>query len=145
MVSIALVDDHAGLLRELTAIISDQAGYSVVDTGNAAGAIPRIATEWAPDLMIVDLSMPGDVFAAMTEARQLSPQTRLMVFTAYADIELARRAFAAGADAFVIKGLFGQDFFEAIAACLSGRKFVSEPFRAKLEIGEAHQNLQPPE
>ena len=145
MVSVALIDDHSGLLRELTAIISDQAGYSVVDTGNAAGAIPRIATEWAPDLMIVDLSMPGDVFAAMAEARRLSPRTRLMVFTAYADIELARRAFDAGADAFVIKGLLGQDFFDAMAACLSGRKFVSEPFRAKLETGEAHQKHPPPE
>lgn len=145
MVSVALIDDHAGLLRELKAIISEQEGYRVVDTGAAASAIPRIAKEWSPDLMIIDLSMPGDVFAAIAEARVLSPGTRLMVFTAYAEIELARRALTAGADAFVVKGLFGQDFFEAIAACLAGRRFVSQPLRARLEAGDANQKPLSPE
>lgn len=145
VISVALIDDHDVLLRELAAIVSGKAGYRVADTGGAADCIPRIAAESAPDLMVIDLSMPGDVFAGIAEARAISPQTRIMVFTAYADVELALRAFEAGADAFVIKGMPGLDFFDAISACLSGQKYVSEPFRAKFEAGTANRSSEAPE
>jgi DNA-binding NarL/FixJ family response regulator len=101
---LVVVDDHPALLKGLAGLIGADPRYSVVATGKTSEEAVALAGALNPDVMILDLSMPGDVFVAIEEITTRAPETKLVVFTAYANVDLALRAFFAGAAAFVIKG-----------------------------------------
>ena len=88
-----------------------------------------------PEVMILDLSMPGDVFAAIDVMTEASPTLKLVVFTAFANVDLAIRALDAGAHAFVLKGRPYEDLFEAIEAARRGELYVSPGFAPQLVAG----------
>lgn len=132
---IAFVDDHPTLLRGIAALFTDDAAYEIVGTGVTADDAVRLAAETPPDILILDLSMPGDVFAAITQIISHSPSTKIIIFTAFANVDLALKALDAGAHAFVLKGRPSEDLFAAIAAVRVGELFVSPGFSAKLMTG----------
>src|SRR5687767_4045210 len=101
---IAFVDDHPTLLRGMASLFASDDRYTIVGTGSSADDAVDIAVEQSPDVLIVDLSMPGDIFAAVASIAEQAPQTKILVFTAYADVDKALRIIDAGAHAFVLKG-----------------------------------------
>jgi DNA-binding NarL/FixJ family response regulator len=141
---LALVDDHPTLLSGLAAIFAADPAFEVVATGGSAAEAVAIVRQRAPDLMIVDLSMPGDVFAAIAEMARLSPRLKLVVFTAFANVELALRALDAGAHAFVLKGRPTDDLFDAIKAALRGELYASPEFSRRLFNGLRNRARQVP-
>jgi len=140
---LALVDDHPTLLKGLAGIFASDPDYEVVATGGSAGDAVAIVRQHTPDLIIVDLSMPGDVFAAIDEMARLAPQLKLVVFTAFANVELALKALDAGAHAFVLKGRPTDDLFDAIAAVRRGELYVSPEFSRRLFSGLKNRTRQP--
>jgi DNA-binding NarL/FixJ family response regulator len=141
---LALVDDHPTLLKGLAALFASD-GYEIIGTGQSAEDVPRLA-DAAPDVMILDLSMPGDVFEAIRLISRRGRTIRIVVFTAYADTELALKAFDAGALGFVLKGSPTDDLEAAIKTVLSGQIFVSPAFSPQMILAvrnrsEAKRNL----
>jgi DNA-binding NarL/FixJ family response regulator len=127
---LAFVDDHPTLLKGLAALFASD-GYEIVGTGQSAEDVAGLL-DIAPDVMILDLSMPGDVFEAMRSISRSGRATRIVVFTAYADTELALKAFDAGALGFVLKGSPTDDLEAAIRTVLSGQVFVSPAFSPQM-------------
>jgi two-component system nitrate/nitrite response regulator NarL len=148
---IAFVDDHPTLLHGIAALFSGDARYEIVGTESSAQGAVALAAETHPDIMTLDLSMPGDVFAAIRSIVQQSPATKLIIFTAYADVDLALQALDAGVHAFVLKGRPSDDLFAAIETVGNGGLFVSPDFSPKLVAGFRNQaqrgvaNLSPRE
>jgi RNA polymerase sigma factor (sigma-70 family) len=132
---IAFVDDHPTLLRGMASLFGADGLYDIVGTGNSAEDAVTLAVEKSPDVLVVDLSMPGDVFAAFAQIVERAPRTRLLVFTAYADVDKALRAIDAGAHAYVLKGRPSEDIYEAIAAIKSGQIYVSPGFSQQVMAG----------
>jgi DNA-binding NarL/FixJ family response regulator len=89
----------------------------------------------SPDVMILDLSMPGDAFSAIDKLSRVAPSLKLVVFTAFANVDLALRALELGAHAFVLKGRPAEDLYEAIEAVQRGALFVSPEFSERLAEG----------
>ena len=136
---IAFVDDHPTLLHGIAALFSGDARYEIVGTGSSAQGAIALAAETRPDIMTLDLSMPGDVFAAIRSIVEQSPTTKLIIFTAYADVDLALQALDAGVHAFVLKGRPSDDLFAAIETVGNGGLFVSPDFSPKLVAGFRNQ------
>lgn len=122
---IAFVDDHPTLLRGLAAVFDSEAAFSVVATGAAATDIERIVETAQPDIIIVDLSMPGDVFDAISKCVARRPTVKFIVFSAYANVDFVLRAFDTGVSGYVVKGSSPEELFDAIAAANRGELFVS--------------------
>jgi len=101
-----------------------------------------------PEILVIDLSMPGDVLVAINAVARRYPETKVVVFTAYANTDLALKAFDAGASGFVLKGRPIEDLYAAFAEALEGRRFVSPGFAdrlaADLEKHVAAKPRQPP-
>ena len=129
---LALVDDHATLLNGLAGIFAADPAFEVVAKGGSAGEAISIVREHRPDLIILDLSMPGDIFAAIDEMARLAPRLKLVVFTAFANVELALKALDAGAHAFVLKGRPTEDLFDAVEAVSRGELYVSPEFSRRV-------------
>lgn len=132
---IAFVDDHPTLLAGMAAIFSDNADYEIVGTGVSADDAVKIAAVQSPDVMVLDLSMPGEVLPAVSRITSQSPPVLAVIFTAFADVDLALQALDAGAHGFVLKGRPTAELLTAIETVKRGELFVSPDFSPKLMGG----------
>lgn len=138
-VRLVIVDDHPVLLRGLASLLGSEQRFSVAATGMTSDEAVRLADGIRPDVMVLDLSMPGNIFKAIDTISERVPTLKLVVFTAYASVDLALRAFFAGARAFVVKGQPANELFDAIAAVQRGELFVSPEFAPRLLRGFRNQ------
>ncbi len=131
-IRIAIVDDHPALLMGLSGLLGNDGRYLIVGTGGTADEALELARTGQLDVLMLDLSMPGDAFATITEVAGFSPATKIIIFTAFAEVGLASRAIDAGAQGFVLKGRPLRELHEAIESVLAGNHFVSPGFSEKL-------------
>lgn len=134
-VRIGFVDDHPTLLMGIAALFAAQPQFELVGTEASAEGALALAARHHPDVLTMDLSMPGNVEAAISSIIEVSPATRVIIFTAYADVDLALRALDAGAHGFVLKGRPADELFEAIETVRRGTLYISPDFSPKLLAG----------
>lgn len=89
----------------------------------------------SPDVMIMDLSMPGDVFRTIAQIVSTAPKTKVVVFTAYCSIESALKALDAGATGFALKGSPSSELLEAIDVVMAGQMFVTRQYASQVMNG----------
>ena len=131
-VSIALIDDHPLMVEGIVALLSRAQGLEVLSTGSTARDIIDIASRFHPDVIIVDLSMPGDVYAAIATAIKVAPNTKIIAFTAAAGVDFAIRALDAGAHGYVLKGSSAQELIQAIEAVRHGETYITHTFAGQV-------------
>lgn len=130
--SLAIVDDHPLLAEGLAIVLGRQARISVVAMGNKADDVLTIIDSHDPDIILLDLNMPGDAFAVLNEARMRASRTKLIVFTASTCTNHATIALSAGAAGFVLKGSQASELVDAIDAVMRGEIFITPSFAAKV-------------
>ena len=116
---ILVVDDYTDN-REMYAEYLVHKGYEVVEATNGSEAIER-AFEHAPDLVVMDLSLPGVDGWEATRRLKADERTRripVVVVTGHARAEDARNARAAGCDAFLAKPCLPEDLYRKITEML---------------------------
>ncbi len=74
-----------------------------------------------PQVAVVDLHMPGDVYGAIENAIKISPSTRIVAFTASTGVDSAIRALDAGASGYVLKGSNTAELIHAISPVQSAK------------------------
>ena len=103
-VRVLVVDDHQ-MLREALVGMLELAGFEVVAAVGDGADATVLATELAPDVVLMDLSMPVlNGLDAARLLREVVPDTAIVIFSAFDSPELKRQAFAAGAVAYLPKG-----------------------------------------
>jgi DNA-binding NarL/FixJ family response regulator len=99
---VLIVDDHPGILKSVSRLLAfdcDIVG-SVADCTGLVETTQRLQ----PDLIVLDVTLPnGDALEACRQVTQGNPEMKVIVFTAADDPDVKRRAFGAGACAFVNK------------------------------------------
>jgi DNA-binding NarL/FixJ family response regulator len=135
LVTIAFVDDHPVLLEGIGAVFARDGRFNVVASGNSADAARAIFAAHRPDLLFVDLSMPGDVFAAISDITAGQSPTKVVVYTACTAVDLAMQALDSGASAFVVKDSISNELFDAIAVVLRGELFISQGYAGRVLSG----------
>ena len=103
-VRILVVDDHQ-MLREALVGMLEVGGFQVVGAVADGADATSLAVELAPDVVLLDLSMPVlNGLDATRLLREVAPATAIVVFSAFDSAELKHKAFAAGAVAYLPKG-----------------------------------------
>jgi DNA-binding NarL/FixJ family response regulator len=125
-----LADDHPALVAAVSSYLSEN-GFEVVGPAPDGRRAVLLATEAQPELALVDYRMPRlmgvELIAALREA---APATRVVVYTAEADEQLARDVLAAGAVALVLKEAPLADLVRALESALAGGSYL-DPALAK--------------
>jgi DNA-binding NarL/FixJ family response regulator len=124
--TLALVDDHPVLLKGLGDIIADETGFCIVAFGMTAQDAVDIAGRDKPDVIIIDLNMPGNAFEAISIVASRYPDTKVIVFTAASSTDIAVKALEAGASGYVLKGSTIQEVKGAIFSVLKGDTYISQ-------------------
>jgi DNA-binding NarL/FixJ family response regulator len=128
MVKIARVivaDDHQSLLDRVVSILDGE--FSVVGTANDGPALVAAEAELAPDVLVIDISMPGmSGLEAASCIRRRGSRAAVVCLTAHQEPEIVEAAWRAGALGYVAKAALARDLVPAVRAALEGRRFVSE-------------------
>jgi NarL family two-component system response regulator LiaR len=121
-IRVLLIDDHAVVREGLRAFLRLQAGIDVV--AEAADAVEglRLARRLTPDVVILDLKLPGDDgITLLGRLRETAPATRVLVLTSYADDGTIFAATAAGAAGYLLKDVDPSDLARGIRDVHAGR------------------------
>ena len=124
-IRLLLVDDHAVLRAGLRFLLNAQPDMEVV--GEAADGVEgaRLAEELRPDVVLMDLTMPGGGgIEATRKVREACPETKVLVLTMHDDAGYVREALAAGASGFVLKQAADNDLLSAIRTVHASRTMV---------------------
>jgi two-component system response regulator NreC len=137
-IRVALCDDHAMVRGGLHRILAEEAGIEVVGEAGTAGEAVELAGRVRPDVLVMDLGLPGvSGIAATGQVRQASPDTRVLVLTAHNDVVYLRRAFAAGATGYLLKEAADIELVQAVRIVAAGRQYVDPTLgAAALRMGE---------
>lgn len=125
-VRILLVDDHPIVREGYLRLLERQPELSVVaEASSGEAALAAFATH-TPDIVLMDLSMPGAGGLAAVEAiLARDPHARIIVVSMHQGAIFAQKAMAAGARGFVSKSSPPEELVSAIAKVMSGRKALS--------------------
>ena len=124
--SVMLVDDHAIVREGYRSLLQKQDRLRVVAEANDGAEAYRIYKEVKPDLVIMDLSMPGiGGVEAIRRIRQWDKSAVILVFTMYQSAAYAVQAIKAGARGFVTKSSPPEALLHAIAEVMAGRISLS--------------------
>ncbi len=135
VINICLVDDHPILLSGILALLNSEARMNVQGTaGDAAGAL-KLCEKFAPDVIIMDLNMPGNVIGAVKTIASKPGPTKVLAFTAVSGVDYAIAALEAGAAGYVLKGSSIDELKEAIEQIYQGESYISPSFAAKVVSG----------
>lgn len=121
-VRVLIADDHALVRSGLRALIEAQPDLEVV--GEAEDGVVALARcqKLAPDVVVMDLTMPGRGGIGATEdIRRECPNTKVVVLTMHDDETYVRLARLAGAAGFVLKKALATELIRAIRAAQAGR------------------------
>ncbi len=130
---VLLVDDHNIVRLGLMTLINDQPNMEVVGEAGTAGEAVRAVERLRPDVVLMDIRMPGEggIEATHTIATRF-PQTKVVMLTSYADDELVVRSIRAGAVGYVLKQVDNAELLRAIEAAARGEALLDPATTARL-------------
>lgn len=131
-IRIAVVDDHPLLKEGVAHVLSQQNDIEVVATGGTAEEAVEIAQHKLPDIMLLDMNMPGGGLAALERIADSCPAVRVIVLTVRDDPDSVGKALMHGARAYVLKGVDAGELLGIVRAVHEGGSFVSAALAGKL-------------
>lgn len=132
-IRILVADDHPVVRDGLIAILSTQADFEVV--GEAANGLEVVQQGRAlqPDVVLLDLEMPElHGVEALHQLHEISPNTRVLVFTAFDTDERILGAVRAGARGYLLKGVPREEIFNAVRVVHSGGSLLQPVVASRL-------------
>jgi DNA-binding NarL/FixJ family response regulator len=131
-VRVLVVDDHDLFRTGLKTLLEEQGVNVVGEAPNGQTAI-RLASELAPDVIIMDLNMPGLTGVETTrKLAGIAPLTRVVVLTISADDDDVMDAVMAGACGYLLKDSSIQELIIGIRAAAAGESLISPQIAAKV-------------
>ncbi len=121
IIRIMLVDDHPLVRAGLSTLIGTTEDLAVVGEAETGQQSVTMVGELKPDVVLMDLSMPGmDGVEATRRIMDADPQVRVVVLTSFADQERVADALAAGAVGYLLKDSDGREVLAAIRSAALG-------------------------
>ncbi|MBY5624662.1 LuxR C-terminal-related transcriptional regulator [Rhizobium leguminosarum] len=131
-ITIGVVDDHPLFREGVTRSLSEISGFIVVGEGASSDDAAMIASDNHPDIMLLDVSMPGGGLSAISDVLARSPTTKVLMLTVSEEVDTLLGALQRGALGYVLKGVGSRGLAEAIQTVLRGSRYISPTMSAKV-------------
>jgi two-component system nitrate/nitrite response regulator NarL len=129
---IAIVDDHPIFRNGLSRSLADEPGFLVVGEGsNAADAI-ALFKQHRPDVLLLDLSMPGGGHHALRVIKAEHASAAIIVLTASEEDSDLFDALKEGAKGYILKGVSASTLVSAVRNVVAGESYVSPSLAARI-------------
>ena len=144
-IRIMVVDDHSVVREGIRHVLSDPALFAVVgEAGSAAEAIATVAA-WAPDVVILDVSMPGGSgLHVVAELLERAPAARVLMLSVHEDAEYVIESVQAGAHGYLRKDSTPAELRSAVTALSAGESYYSPQIAGALANALRARSAAPP-
>ncbi len=133
MIRILIADDHLIIREGLRLILETEDGLELVGEASDGAEALRLAAELQPDVILMDLRMPGmDGLTAIERLRVEQPHIAVVILTTFNEDELMRRGLRAGARGYLLKDTDRQTLFNNIRAAARGETLLKPEIMARL-------------
>lgn len=132
---VAIIDDHPVVRRGLAETFDEAPDFEVIAQGATATDAIDIVREKRPDIVLLDISMPGGGVEAAREICKLRPEIAVIAFTMREELATVKAFLQAGARGYILKGADSQYLIESVRRIHGGQSFVSPELAARLLAG----------
>jgi len=136
-----VVDDHPLFREGVTRSLEESGQFMIAAQGGSADDAVRLVTEFNPDIVLLDLSMPGGGIHAAAQIAQQAPDVKVVVLTVSEANDDIMAALKAGAKGYVLKGVGSAALVEIMQGIANGESYVSPSLAARLLT---EMRLRPP-
>lgn len=128
MTTILLADDHSIVRQGLRALLEGESEFAIVGEAENGLQVPDMAERLQPDVLVLDLMMPGlNGLEVTRQVRKRSPQTRIVILSMYAGEAIVLEALRNGATGYVLKSATSVHLMKAMREVTAGRRYLSPP------------------
>jgi DNA-binding NarL/FixJ family response regulator len=135
---ILLADDHVTVRQGLKLLIDSEQDMEVVGEAGDGGEAVRLAEELGPDVVVMDISMPGMNGLAATRAlKKIQPDAAIVTLTRHGDQAYLQELLRAGVAGYVLKRSAPTELLHAIRAAAAGGQYLDTTLTAQVVAGLA--------
>ncbi len=135
MIRVLLVDDHHLVRKALRALLESSVGIEVIGEAEDGRDAVRSVRRHRPDVVVMDIAMPGMNGLDAAEAIRVLPgNARVVILSMHDDPVLIQRALDSGVRGYLLKSSISDELPAAIRAVFAGRLFLSEAIRSRVPV-----------
>lgn len=136
-IKVAVIDDHPLFREGVIRSLGEIDGFDIVAEGGSRDDALRIVRDICPDVMLMDISMPGNGLNAVAGALEACPHLKIIMLTVSEANEDIAKALRLGAKGYVLKGIGSRSLGDVIKTVAAGSSYVSPSLSAQLIAGLA--------
>ncbi|MDQ1196138.1 response regulator transcription factor [Agrobacterium sp. SORGH_AS 787] len=130
-IKVVIVDDHP-IFRSGVSQSLRECGFDILGEGGNADEALALAAKFTPDVILLDISMPGNGLAAIRSILSLSPSIRILILTASERVDDLQIAIQSGAAGYALKGVGSRELVQVLRTIAGGGRYVPTELGAKL-------------
>jgi NarL family two-component system response regulator LiaR len=135
-ITILIVDDHQLVRQGVRDFLETQSDLMVVGEASNGDEAVCLASQYVPDIILMDLVMPGGVdgVEATRKIKKISPRTQVVVLTSYHEDEHIFPAIRAGALSYVLKDIGSNELADVVRKASQGEAVINSHVAARLVL-----------
>jgi two-component system, NarL family, nitrate/nitrite response regulator NarL len=134
---VAVVDDHPLMLEGVKGVIADSSEFEIVGSASNLHEAVAVAQNYAPDVMLLDINIPGNGFETMKAVNKIHPGIKIIFFTVSERLDHVKMALELGAMGYVIKGASVEDIHNCLRSVRNGKRFITPLLAARVLGGDS--------
>ncbi len=140
-IRLVIVDDHPIFREGVASILGSDPSLEIVGQGVTAEDAINLTRDHLPDILLLDISMPGGGLNAAETVSSTYPVVKIVILTGSDNKDVVLSALKAGAHAYVLKGVAARELNNIVHMVHAGEGYVSPPLAAHLlsEITSTHR------
>src|SRR5512140_654549 len=131
-IQIVIIDDHPLFRDGVVNTLNAESDFEVVGEGASADDAIRLTLDLLPDLVLLDLSIPGGGLNAAQVIAHRVPVTKIVILTASESEEDLMGALKVGARAYILKGVAARELVRIVRSTYAGEAYVTPTLAASL-------------
>ena len=131
-IRIAIVDDHPLFREGVTRSLSEIGGFEIVGEGATAQDAERIASTVQPDILLLDISMPGGGLSAVVSILADHPAQKIVMLTVSETNADVTTALNAGVQGYILKGVGSRALADILRNVAAGEGYLTPTLSARL-------------
>lgn len=144
MISVLLVDDHTVVRTGFRLLLESTPDVRVVAEADSGEAACRRFDETTPDIVVLDLSMPGiGGLETLRRIRARNQSAKVLALSAHDDVMHARRALRQGALGFLSKRTAPETLLEAVRTVAAGQRYIDPRLAQELALADVAGTASP--
>jgi DNA-binding NarL/FixJ family response regulator len=134
-IRVAVIDDHPLFREGVIRSLGEIDGFDIVAEGGSRDEALQIIKDHCPDVLLMDISMPGSGLDAVSGALEACPSLKIIMLTVSEANDDIAKALRLGAKGYVLKGIGSRSLADVVKTVASGESYVSPSLSARLIAG----------